>query len=46
MEPEILQVKDLAIPKDFVKKPEETAELIEVCGICCNCCYSDCTGGN
>jgi len=46
MEAEVIFVEDLGLPKDFVRKPEVTAELVEVCGICSNCCYTDCVGGN
>lgn len=42
----IILVEELDIPEDFVRKPEQSVEFTEICGICSHCCYTDCTGGN
>lgn len=44
---EVIQVEDLKISDDFIFVDEnQEPELVQQCGICTNCCVSDCIGGN
>lgn len=40
----VIQVSDLNIPSNFIKK-NQPQRFENVCSICSNCCYTDCTGG-
>ena len=42
----VMTVDDLKISDDFQFLTDEQPEFLAVCGICSNCCYSDCIGGN
>lgn len=55
MKQNILTVKELHLPRDFNTKPKNQSEnvliasgnihRIQVCQICSECCYTDCSGG-
>lgn len=45
LEPRTLTIEDLGLPDDFVFVGDTELELMQPCGICSNCCFSDCIGG-
>ena len=41
----IMTVDELKISEDFQFLTDIQPNFIATCGICSNCCYSDCIGG-
>ncbi len=41
----IMTVDELKIGEDFQFLTDKQPEFMVTCGICSNCCYSDCIGG-